>query len=470
MSFIAGPEKGLGCARYFPKNMLRAPCSNRVLAVLLPLAVVSNRFLVHVGVFYNDFVVAVLALVLLARYPLRVPRRSLLCMAALFLFLAIHSAITASLHPDLGLTILFNFARMVLCIVELVAFYTFYKNIAVEEAVAGVRRAAWVLSGSILIHFVLLNCAGELGRSLGTWQEHELDGRNYDLQTVGFLRPRGIAMEPAFAAGYLFLMAAILRLAESRQKYSVSHSVFLFSALMTGSLSILLFLPVWTYLLFRSGQKRYALLTTAAVLSAAIFLAQAAPTQAGMVSDRARAIVQGEDLSASLRLVPMLRTFAGTLEQAPWSGFGIGQSRLADSAGSGRRAFSWLPEVESERYSGVVVAEMFGDFGIPGLLAFAALLYFCAYPGTEWRRSGYWLVCILLTQNCYVYRNPQLYYWCSLGLLIALGNRAPGWRVLPCKVSGITTTLEGSKPQIGTRSRVGGCSTGLSVPPAPHSL
>lgn len=448
MSSIAGLEKGLVCARYFLKDMVRPPCSTRVLAVLVPLAVVSNRFLVHVGVFYNDFVVAVLALVLLARYPLRVPRRSLLCIAALFLFLAIHSSVTAFLHPDLGLTILFNSVRMVLCLVELAGFYTFYKNIAVEEAAAGVRRAAWVLSGSILIHFVLLNCAGEMGRTLGTWQEHELEGRNYDLQTVGFLRPRGIAMEPAFAAGYLFLMAAFLRLAERGRKYSGSHAVFLFSALMTGSLSMLLFLPLWTYLLFRSSQKRYALATTAAVLSAAIVLAQAAPIQAGMVSGRAWAIVQGEDLSTSLRLVPMLRTFAGTLEQAPWSGFGIGQSRLADSAGSGRLALSWLPEVESERYSGVVMAEMFGDFGIPGLLAFAALLYFCAYPGTAWRRSGYWLVCILLTQNCYVYRNPQLYYWCSLGILIGLGNRAPRWRALPGKVSESTTVATAARHRL----------------------
>ncbi len=412
-----------------------APCRNRTLAVLVPLAVVSNRFLVHVGLFYNDFVIAILALVLLACYPLRVPRRSLLYIAALSLFLAIHSSVTASLHPELRTTVLFNSARMVLCMVELVAFYTFYRNIAVEEAVAGVRRAAWVLSGSILIHFVLLNCAGEAGRSLGTWQDHELYGRDYDLQTVGFLRPRGIAMEPAFAAGYLFLMAAFLRLAEPRQKHPVSDSVFLFAALMTGSLSMLLFLPLWAGLLFRSSRKRYALLTTAGVACATLFVALAAPSQAGMVSERARAILQGEDLSASLRLVPMLRTVAGTLDQAPWSGFGIGQSRLAASAGSERLALSWLPEVESERYSGVVMAEMFGDFGVPGLLAFAALLYFCACPAAQWRRSGYWLACILLTQNCYVYRSPQLYYWCSLGMVIGLGHRTSGWLALLGKVS-----------------------------------
>jgi hypothetical protein len=347
---------------------------------------------------------------------------------------------------------------MGLCLMELTAFFTFYRNIDLEEAAAGVRRAAWVLSISVLIHFVLLNCAGETGRNVGTWQDHELAGRTYDLDSVGFLRPRGIAMEPASAAGYLFLMAAFLRLAQPRKKHSVSHSVFLFSALITGSLSMLLFLPCWSYLLFRASQKRSALITTAAVLSATMLIAQAAPTPAGMLFGRARAIVQGEDLSASLRLVPMLRTYAGTLDQAPWSGFGIGQSRLADLAGSQRIAFSWLPGVESERYSGVVMAEMFGDFGIPGLLAFAALLYFCAYPGTQWRRTGYWLVCLLLTQNCYVYRNPQLYYWCSLGFLIGMGNRAPRWPAFAGTVLDIRVSKAATQGLALNRDSSGGVS------------
>jgi hypothetical protein len=392
---------------------------NQALAVLVPLAVIANRLLIYVGLFYNDFAVAALAVLVLVCYPVRIPRRTLQCLAALFVFMAVHSALTAMLHPELLLTLIFNFARMATALFELIAFYAFYTSIPVAEATAGLRRAAWILSLSVLVHFALLNCAGEFGRRLATLQEHELIGREYDLQTVGFLRPRGIAMEPSFAAGYLFLMASFLRLTESAGKHIVAHWVFLISALMTGSLSMLLFLPVWAYLLFRPAKKGNVVLTAMAVVLAATFLFGVASTQVSMISGRALAILQGEDYSMSLRLVPLLRTIAGTLKEAPLSGFGIGQSRLADSAGVERMALAWLPEVESERYSGIVFAEMFGDFGIPGLLAFAALLYFCALPGKRSGPAWWWLLCILLTQNCYIYRNPQLYFWCSLGIVLA---------------------------------------------------
>ncbi len=396
---------------------------NSVFAVLVPLAVISNRFIVHVGLFYNDFAVAMLAVIILACYPIRIPRRSLQCLTALFLFIALHSVFISALHPDLLSTIIFNFARIAASLLELIAFYSLYSSIPVEEATAGLRRAAWILSLSILVHFAFLNCLGDVGRRLATWQEHELVGGKYDLQTVGFLRPRGIAMEPSFAAGYLFLIASFLRLTQPPEKNRVAHWVFLTSALITGSLSMLLFLPVWAYLFLRHAKKQQVVLTTLAVLSAVIFFFIAASTQVGMVSDRALAVLQGEDSSASLRLVPTLRTIVGTFEEAPFSGFGIGQSRLADSAGSEHLALAWLPEVESEKYSGVVFAEMLGDFGIPGLLAFTALLYFCALPEKRSPQSWLWLACILLTQNCYVYRNPQLYYWCSLGIVLVRSRR-----------------------------------------------
>jgi len=405
-----------GASELSSRPLPRGSAGVRFLAVLLPLVVVANRFLVYTQLFVNDFVVAAIAGGLLLRYGIRLPRRVLWCVAGVSLFVAFHSAAFWGMHPEMRETIFYNFLRMEVALAELVAFCSFYSTIPVRVAIMGLRWAAWILAITVVAHLVLLNFAGDFGRQLAFLQQHEIKSARRDLLIAGFARPFGISAEPAMAAGYLFLMASLLLLAQPG-RWERAHWFFLFAALATGASSMLLFAPAWLYLLCRrSGRPG----KVAGFLAASLVLLFAvASVQVAANLTRAVAIVSGEDASASLRFVPVLRTLAGTWEGARWTGFGIGQSRLADAAGSARLDLDWVPEVESELYSGVVFAEMFGDFGIPGLLMLASLLYFCALPAHRTAVHWWWLVCILLTQNCYVYRNPQLYYWCGLGIVLA---------------------------------------------------
>jgi hypothetical protein len=392
----------------------------RILAVLVPLAVVSNRFIVYPQLFFNDFAVAAIAVVLLLFYGVRLSRRSFLCVAGLFLFLALHSAAHGALHPEMRESIVNNFARIAAALVDMVAFCSFYSSIPVTEAIAGLRRTAWVLSITIVLHLMLLNFAGDFGRHLALLQQHEITSAERDSFLAGYLRPFGITAEPAVAGGCLFLMASLLQLARPG-KWQLAHWVFLISALVTGAGSMLLFAPIWLYLMYRYGGRRRQVLGILVVSFCLLFCAASVQVTANI--ERAFAILTGEDMSASLRLVPMVRTIAGTVMDAPLTGFGVGQSRLADRAGSRYIDVIQLPDVETERSSGVVFVEMLGDFGVPGLFALAALLYFCALPAKRLPQSWWWLVCILLTQNCYVYTNPQLYYWCSLGIVLLRSRR-----------------------------------------------
>jgi len=398
-------------------GMARHPAFERFLAVAIPLAVVTNRLYLRPGVFYNDFLMPVVACVVFMTYGSRLLTRSALILCALFAFVSAHCILMYLLHPEQASTLINSMARVGVVIAAGVAFVSFYEQADLSSAIDGVRRAALIFAVAIFVHFVLLNLMGDVGVRLATMQQSELDSRGAAL--TGYFRPFGLTAEPAYASAYMFLMAAFVWLARPG-KHIVDHCIYLFAALLAGSSGLLLSLPVWVLILLSRRRMR-----TIVAWGFVFLCAFGASLRFGDALQpffkRTGLIAEGNDLSANTRFIPAMRTIAGTWKDSPWIGYGIDEARLADAAGRAYVGFTGFNYREPDRFSGVLTAEIIGDFGFPALLVFGMLLWYGAMQARWSKASFFWALSMFVTQQCYFsagYRYAQLYYWCALGILL----------------------------------------------------
>jgi hypothetical protein len=300
-----------------------------------------------------------------------------------------------------------------------IAFSSFHESVDYRVIVDGVRRAALVFAAAIYLHFILLNLAGEWGRTLGFLQEHEHDLRGTTL--AGYLRPFGLAVEPAYASSYMFLLAIVIWLA-APSKFVRSQLIFLGAALLTASPSVLLCLPVWLLVLLCRARAKVLVLWAVALCSLGALVWIYGDVLVTSV-ERTRGVAAGQDLSANARLIPAVRAIVGTWKEAPLLGFGINQARIADGIGRNYVDTSRFTYQEPDRYSGVMAAEIIADFGFPCLIVFG-LMWFCgAMQGRLRKWSVLWVLGMVATQHAYFYRHAQVYYWCALGIALGLANR-----------------------------------------------
>jgi hypothetical protein len=380
--------------------------------------VLSTRFVIHPGLWINDFVVIVVALWAMVRHPPGLRSRLSKLLAIFWLYCMVHSSVLVVFVSGRSVGIANNIGRITSVTLCGLCFDAFYRRIDRRLAIDGIHRAAIILAFSVIAHSIALNLAGDTVRAMTFLSEFDADCYRRDMNIVGFGRAYGLAFEPYWAAAYLFLTSCILKLVDARRA-TYTHCLLLFAAVLTAATYLVVFLPVWllVHSTTRAAKRQLAILAVAVALLAFGVLSFGLFDR---MSERLDRVQAGADGSANYRIGPPVRTVLGTLKSAPLVGFGLGNSDLADAAGYDLVTDPFLRLSPIGSFSGVAPIEMLACLGIPGVLFYLAFIT-SSLKASGTRQARYlWAISLLVASNAYLYPHAQLYLFCIWGRLLSV--------------------------------------------------
>jgi hypothetical protein len=393
----------------------------KYLATVIPLTVFATLWKFSAGIWVNDILCIVIAawIFLYLRPRIRSPLTELACF--FWIYVTVHTVILLFLVDARQSTLLNNWLRLTAVAFCTVAFDTYYRATPHSTLVRGLKVAAAILACSVIVHFVLLNFAGEAGRAMAFTRDLDEPIYRRDLYLFGFGRAYGLFLEPYWAAAYLFLSSVALSLCDKKNNLLL-QLLLVGAAALTCATSLIYFVPVWLVALVSRGIRPKRLL--AGILAIITFVAIILSVGVwDRTMHRLDEVAAGKDGSANIRIGPTIRTCVGVMRGNWMLGYGIGNADLADIAGSSEQYGVLIDAAPAGNFSGIAAVEIFAGMGIPGLLFYFGFLW-CSVRGGKvgTKAKVIWVVCILVSSNAYLITHLQFYYLCILGAFICRSN------------------------------------------------